>query len=253
LLSTAALCSALCRPRCLLPGAWVWRCLCAVMGLGNSNYWRIGQDTCAINVFTWRQGTFFIEALNDTCHLRTLTTAEGDALGFSGPGGQREDAALPRVTIYTDGACKPNPGPGGWAAILLYNRQEQVLTGGEPDTTNSRMELQAAVSGLEALRTRSRVELYTDSRYLQRGITEWLTSWVARGWRKSDGKPVMNLDLWQRLYELIQQHGVDWCWVPGHSGDPNNERANRLAYEAIYRTATRQGSASKSCGPNRRR
>lgn len=215
--------------------------LCAVIGLDNSNYWRIGQDTCAINVLSWHQGTFFIEALNDTCHLRALSAAEGDALGFTGPSGQRKDISLPKVTLYTDGACKPNPGPGGWAAILLHNRQEKVLVGGEPETTNNRMELQAAVSGLAALRTRSRVELYTDSRYLQRGITEWLTNWVARGWRKSDGKPVANQDLWQRLCELTQQHDVHWRWVPGHSGDPNNERVNRLAYEAIYRTPSRPG------------
>ncbi len=227
--------------------------LCAVIGLDNSNYWRIGQNTCAINVFTWRRGTFFVEALNDTCHLRGLSTAEGDARGSPGLGGQGEDTTLPSVTIYTDGACKPNPGPGGWAAILRYRRHEKVLSGREPKTTNNRMELQAAVSGLEALRTRSRVDLHTDSRYLQQGMTEWLNNWVARGWRKSDGKPVINLDLWQRLYELTQQHDVHWCWVPGHSGDPNNERVNQLAYEAIYRTASRQRPISKSGDQDRRR
>jgi ribonuclease HI len=174
-------------------------------------------------------------------------------LRVPGSGGQRDDTALPEVTIHTDGACKPNPGPGGWAAILRYRRHEKVLSGREPETTNNRMELQAAVSGLEALRTRSRVELYTDSRYLQRGITEWLTSWVARGWRKSDGRPVVNLDLWHRLHELIQQHDVHWHWVRGHSGDPNNERANRLAYEAIYRTPSGRGPVSKSGRQDRRR
>ena len=142
----------------------------------------------------------------------------------------------PQVTIYTDGACKPNPGPGGWAAILRYRRHEKVLTGREPQTTNNRMELQAAISALEALREPCQVELYTDSKYMQQGITDWLPNWIARGWRKSDRKPVRNVDLWKRLYALIQQHDVHWHWVPGHSGDPQNERVDRLARQAIRHT-----------------
>lgn len=139
----------------------------------------------------------------------------------------------PQVEIYTDGACMPNPGPGGWAAILRSGRREQVLSGGEADTTNNRMELQAAIAALEALKQASRVELHTDSTYLQLGITEWLPDWVARGWRKRDGKPVLNVDLWERLYTLVQRHEVQWHWVRGHRGDPDNERVDRLAYQAI--------------------
>ncbi len=139
----------------------------------------------------------------------------------------------PEVIIYTDGACKPNPGPGGWAAILRYREHEKILSGGDPDTTNNRMELQAAISAFEALGGSCRVELHTDSSYLKLGITEWLPSWIARGWRKSDRKPVRNADLWQRLHELTQQHQVRWHWVQSHSGDPLNERVDSLAYQAI--------------------
>lgn len=139
----------------------------------------------------------------------------------------------PPVIIYTDGACKPNPGPGGWAAILHFRGHEKVLTGAEPETTNNRMELQAAISALEVLREPSQVELHTDSSYLQQGITEWLPNWVARGWRKSDHKPVLNADLWRRLHKLTQQHDVRWHWVHSHSGDPLNERVDGLAYRAI--------------------
>jgi ribonuclease HI len=141
----------------------------------------------------------------------------------------------PQVKIYTDGACMPNPGPGGWAVILRAGRREKVLTGGEPDTTNNRMELQAAIAALEALKEPSRVELHTDSTYLQLGITEWLPGWVARGWRKSDRRPVLNVDLWQKLHVLIQRHEVEWHWMRAHRGDPDNERVDRLAYQAIPR------------------
>lgn len=150
-----------------------------------------------------------------------------------------------KVTIYTDGACMPNPGPGGWAAILRYADREKVLTGGDLHTTNNRMELQAAISALEALREPCQVELYTDSRYLQQGITSWLSGWMARGWRKSDGTSVLNADLWRRLHALTQQHEVRWHWLRGHSGDPQNARANRLASQAIPRTVSRyHGSQS---------
>jgi len=139
----------------------------------------------------------------------------------------------PEVIIYTDGACDPNPGPGGWAAILRYRGHEEVLSGSELNTTNNRMELQAAISALQALKEPCQVELHTDSMYMQQGITAWLPHWMARGWRKRDGKPVLNADLWQSLYALIQQHDVHWHWVPGHRGDPQNERVNRLARQAI--------------------
>lgn len=142
----------------------------------------------------------------------------------------------PVAVIYTDGACKPNPGPGGWAAILRSQGHERVLSGGQANTTNNRMELQAAISALQALREPSQVELHTDSSYLQRGITEWLPNWVARGWRKSDRKPVRNADLWRKLHHLTQQHDVRWHWVQSHSGDPLNERVDSLAYQAIGRS-----------------
>ena len=141
----------------------------------------------------------------------------------------------PVVTIYTDGACEPNPGPGGWAAILRHGTQEQVISGAGPSTTNNRMELQAAISALESLREPSRVELYTDSRYLQQGITVWLPNWIAHNWRKSDRQPVLNVDLWQELHALTQQHNIRWHWLRGHSGQRHNERANRLANEAMRR------------------
>jgi ribonuclease HI len=147
------------------------------------------------------------------------------------------------VTIYTDGACEPNPGPGGWAAILRFGTKEKVLSGADPDTTNNRMELQAAIAALEALRPIPpgaepyRIDLYTDSQYLQQGITVWLPNWIARNWRKSDRKPVLNADLWQKLRALTQQRDVQWHWLRGHSGQRHNERANRLANEAMRRGA----------------
>ena len=139
----------------------------------------------------------------------------------------------PEVVVYSDGSCKPNPGPGGWAAILRWGQREKVLTGGAKETTNNRMELQAAIAALEALRRPCRVELHTDSIYLQRGTIEWLQGWLERGWRRSDRQPVQNADLWKRLHELIQLHDVHWHWVRGHSGDPLNERVDWLAYRSI--------------------
>ncbi|RMF99156.1 MAG: ribonuclease HI [Gammaproteobacteria bacterium] len=133
------------------------------------------------------------------------------------------------VEIYTDGACRGNPGPGGWGALLIYNGKERELHGGEPATTNNRMELLAAIRALEALREPCRVQLYTDSDYLRRGISEWLPAWKRRGWRTSSRKPVKNVDLWQRLDALAQAHRVEWHWVRGHSGHPQNERADGLA------------------------
>ncbi len=139
----------------------------------------------------------------------------------------------PTVVIYTDGACKPNPGQGGWAAVLRHDSEEQVLTGSELHTTNNRMELTAAIAALEALGRPSRVELHTDSRYLQQGITKWLPNWLARGWRGAGRKPILNADLWTRLYSLIQKHDVHWHWVRAHGEDPENVRVDALAYQAI--------------------
>jgi ribonuclease HI len=137
------------------------------------------------------------------------------------------------VEIHTDGACSGNPGPGGWAALLRWRGHEKELSGGEPLTTNNRMELRAAIAALEALKRPMRVRLHTDSEYLRQGITRWLPAWKARGWRTADEKPVKNLDLWQRLEAAVTRHRVEWVWTRGHAGDPLNERVDRLARAAV--------------------
>lgn len=133
------------------------------------------------------------------------------------------------VVIYTDGACKGNPGPGGWGALLRWNGHEKKLCGGESLTTNNRMELMAAIMALESLKQPCEVALYTDSVYVKQGLNEWLPGWKARGWRTADKKPVKNQDLWQRLDSAASRHRVDWHWVKGHAGDPGNEAADELA------------------------
>jgi ribonuclease HI len=135
--------------------------------------------------------------------------------------------------MYTDGACRGNPGPGGWGVLLRSGARERELWGGEALTTNNRMELMAAIRGLENLRRHCVVEVYTDSEYLRRGIGEWLPRWKRNGWRTADRKPVKNADLWQRLDELVPQHRVGWHWVKGHSGNPGNERADALANRGL--------------------
>jgi ribonuclease HI len=139
------------------------------------------------------------------------------------------------VEIYTDGACSGNPGPGGWGVLLRYGTTEKELSGGEPDTTNNRMELMAAIQALEALTKPTRVKLHTDSQYVQKGATEWLAGWEKRGWKTADKKPVKNADLWLRLQTAMAQHKVEWIWVRGHDGHPENERVDRLAVDAIVR------------------
>jgi ribonuclease HI len=138
-----------------------------------------------------------------------------------------------KVEIFTDGACRGNPGPGGWAAILRHRGVEKELTGCAPITTNNRMEMMAAISGLEALKRPCRVRLYSDSQYLRDGITKWIHGWKTRGWRTADKKPVKNVELWQRLESAAAPHQVDWVWVRGHAGHPENERADALARVAI--------------------
>ncbi|ABC29329.1 Ribonuclease HI [Hahella chejuensis KCTC 2396] len=133
------------------------------------------------------------------------------------------------VEIYTDGACKKNPGPGGWGAILIYGKNEKEIYGGELDTTNNRMELMAAIEALRALKQGCKVELYTDSQYVRKGITEWMQNWIKKGWRTSGGDPVKNVDLWQALDKERNKHDISWRWVKGHSGHPLNERADELA------------------------
>lgn len=138
------------------------------------------------------------------------------------------------VRIFTDGACRGNPGPGGWGAILFYGDHEKELYGGEVETTNNRMELMAAIQALEALtRNDCHVELTTDSNYVRQGITEWLANWKKKGWKTANRKPVKNVDLWQRLDAAARQHRVSWHWVKGHSGHPENERADQLANRGI--------------------
>ncbi|HEX3843455.1 MAG TPA: ribonuclease HI [Steroidobacteraceae bacterium] len=137
------------------------------------------------------------------------------------------------VDIYTDGACRGNPGPGGWAALLSFAGREKELAGAEAQTTNNRMELTAVIRALEALKRPVRIRVYTDSQYVRRGILEWVAAWKARGWRTADRKPVKNQDLWERLDELAAGHSIEWHWVPGHAGVPGNERVDRLANQAI--------------------
>jgi len=138
-------------------------------------------------------------------------------------------AAQPQVEIWTDGACKGNPGPGGWGALLRAGVHEKELFGGEPATTNNRMELTAVIEALASLKRRCRVVVHTDSQYVKLGVTEWLPMWIRRGWKTAGNKAVKNADLWRRLAQLAGEHDVDWRWVKGHAGVPGNERADALA------------------------
>lgn len=140
---------------------------------------------------------------------------------------------MKEIVVHTDGACRGNPGPGGWGALLVYGDHRRELCGGEAHTTNNRMELLAAIRALESLRQPCRVQLYTDSNYVRQGITDWLPRWQKNGWRTSGRKPVKNADLWQQLDALNQKHEVAWHWVKGHAGDPGNEAADALANRGI--------------------
>ena len=140
---------------------------------------------------------------------------------------------LPHVIVHTDGACSGNPGPGGWGAILKFGDVEKELKGGEPNTTNNRMELLAAISALEAMKKPVRVDIHTDSQYVRNGITSWIHNWKRNGWKTSDKKPVKNVDLWQRLDAALKQHDVHWHWVKGHAGHAENERADQLARDGL--------------------
>jgi len=140
---------------------------------------------------------------------------------------------MTEVVIYTDGACSRNPGPGGWGAVLRWKDTEKEMHGGDPLTTNNRMELMAAIQALEALQRPAKVDLYTDSKYLLDGITKWIKGWQRNGWKTSANKPVKNDDLWRRLLEAMSRHQVTWLWVKGHAGDPGNERADELARRGI--------------------
>lgn len=137
------------------------------------------------------------------------------------------------VTIYTDGACSGNPGPGGWGALLQFGEHERELKGGERNTTNNRMELTAAIAALETLKRTCKVHLHTDSTYLRDGMTSWIHNWKRNGWRTTAKKPVKNVDLWLRLDEAIQSHDIEWHWIKGHAGDPGNEAADALARQGL--------------------
>lgn len=145
------------------------------------------------------------------------------------------------ITIYSDGACKGNPGPGGWGAVLRYGEAEKRIKGGEPGTTNNRMELTAAIQALDSLREACEVTLFTDSIYVMKGLNEWLPGWKRRGWRTADGKAVKNQDLWERLDAACARHRIDWRWVKGHNGDPGNELADQLANEGCLEATAKVG------------
>ena len=152
------------------------------------------------------------------------------------------------VRLYTDGSCRGNPGPGGWGVLMCWRSRERELTGGEAWTTNNRMELMAAIQGLEALKRGMAIELYTDSRYVQQGITGWIHRWKANGWRTAARKPVKNADLWQRLDQAMARHRVTWQWVRGHAGHPQNERADALAREGMEAAARRASGSGPGAG-----
>jgi ribonuclease HI len=143
-----------------------------------------------------------------------------------------------RVEIYTDGACSGNPGPGGWGAILIHGKSRRELSGGEKDTTNNRMEMMAVIKGVGALKRSCLVHIHTDSTYVMKGMTEWLEGWKKRGWKTAAKKPVKNVDLWQKLDETLNGHRIKWHWVKGHSGVPENERADELARLAVPGTSS---------------
>jgi ribonuclease HI len=142
---------------------------------------------------------------------------------------------MKEISIHTDGSCLGNPGPGGWAALLRYQSKERELVGGEAQTTNNRMELMAAIVALETLTEPCRITLYIDSQYVRQGITEWMPNWVRRNWKTAAGDPVKNRDLWERLHAAVQRHSIDWRWVKGHNGDPDNERVDVLARDQALR------------------
>ncbi|RDB43361.1 ribonuclease HI [Halomonas sp. DQ26W] len=153
--------------------------------------------------------------------------------------------SLPSVTIYTDGACRGNPGPGGWGALLSSGRHEKTLNGFEPNTTNNRMELMAAIMSLRELKQPCRVDLWTDSEYLRKGITEWIHGWIKRGWKTANRQPVKNAELWRELLAEANRHQMQWHWVKGHSGHPGNERADALANAAIDAHRSKPGIVIK--------
>lgn len=174
--------------------------------------------------------------------MRALLSRNGQCAAWTAPFAlQEQDNRLNQVEIYTDGACKGNPGPGGWGVLLRSGATEKELFGGELGTTNNRMELLAVIEALAALKRPCAVTLYLDSEYVRKGITEWIHGWKARGWRTAAKQPVKNVELWQRLDALVSSggHRIDWRWVKGHSGDPGNERADLLANKGVEKALGR--------------
>jgi ribonuclease HI len=139
---------------------------------------------------------------------------------------------LKDITIYTDGSCLKNPGNGGWGAILIYNKKERELSGSQADTTNNQMELKAVIEGIKAVKEKCKINLFTDSKYVQQGITSWIHNWIKNNWKSANKKPVKNKDLWQELYQESQKHDISWNWVKAHNGDEYNERVDTLAHNA---------------------
>ena len=170
-----------------------------------------------------------MEGFRATLNVLGLDSDESEYFAVS------ESIGSQHVTIHTDGACDGNPGPGGWAALLRFGNHTSELIGGEPATTNNRMELQAAISALTALKAPCMVTLFTDSEYLRQGIREWLSRWKANNWRTADRKPVKNDDLWQQLDEVASRHSISWQWLKGHAGHPDNERCDQLAGTEILK------------------
>lgn len=156
-------------------------------------------------------------------------------MNVAGDNGAMTTNSTKTVQIHTDGACLGNPGPGGWGALLRCDGREREISGGDPATTNNRMELMGAIMALETLTAPCTVTLYTDSQYVRQGITEWMKNWVRRGWKTAGGDPVKNRDLWERLHAAAQRHVIEWKWVKGHSGEPHNERVDVLARDAAVR------------------
>ena len=148
------------------------------------------------------------------------------------------ESKRPSITVYTDGACKGNPGPGGWGVVLRSHSKEKQMFGGEPLTTNNRMEMTAVIEALSALKMPCHIHLFTDSKYVMQGVTEWLENWKARGWKTASKEPVKNVDLWQKIDELIQTHEITWHWVKGHNGHPGNELADALANQGAAQYAS---------------
>lgn len=211
-------------------GRFEWSCL-EWNELAKGFYRRIGAKPME----EWRTWRMTGQAIEDLAKLAPLPPRKATRK----PKEPKPEPVGEAVIIYTDGGCRPNPGIGAWAAVMISGEKVKELVGGEPMTTNNRMEMLAAISALEALRRPCRVELHTDSEYLRNGINSWIHGWKKKNWVKKDGKPVLNVDLWKRLDEAMSRHTVEWKWVRGHAGEKYNERCDELCTQEIERTSRR--------------